>query len=135
MTYRAGSYGLTTTESRSKAAQIGGRLGDISSPGPRFTIAHAGEERVEIERGGGAAALALYESLTYHAHVGLTVFEQAQRRTDDLAGRPIPTRSNLGVDEVAVVLVEAEGHVPTHGPRMPASGSGDAGIELVDKIP
>jgi hypothetical protein len=65
-------------------------------------------EFIEVEWSRLAALFARDKRLAQCAQSGLTILEQSQSRTHDIAGRPVTARGDLLLDERAVMVIEAE---------------------------
>lgn len=90
--------------------------GRIDSPTTRVIRTFAREERIEVERRRRSASLAGDELLPQRPKLRFAILEKSKRRANDVAGRSVATRRYLGVDEIAVMIIEAEGSVLTHTP-------------------
>jgi hypothetical protein len=105
--------------------------GGIGSPATRRLGPLAVEEGIEVERCRGPATFAGVEGLAQCPQLSFAIFEQPQRGANDITGRPVAARRDLAVDKGAVMLVETEGCVLTHPPRVPIIGIWGTGLAPV----
>ena len=80
------------------------------------------DERVEVKGLRLPALLARNELATECVQLRLSLLQNTKSGLDDLARRPIATRGHLTGNEIRVVVVQADGDVLSHGPKVPTLG-------------